>query len=144
MRPISYIALSYPPTSALSITGDINPDILLIVPTISALESLLRACEIVIIVGHEYQCKNSSCIYFCHHYNVTCASITTRQASPYNWCLSSDIWVCSLFHHDLSNVLLWISPVAYQRYYNMRGKWRHPVTLYQTFPPRAGVNHWQG
>jgi len=64
-------------------------DILLIRPTVtvSALESLLRACEsdLQSLDMSTINVKKSSCIRIGHRHNVTCASITTCQRQPLHW-----------------------------------------------------------
>jgi len=61
-------------------------DILLIAVTVSALESLLRACESERhFLDMSINIKKSSCIQIGHRHNVTCASITTCHSQPLHW-----------------------------------------------------------
>jgi len=58
-------------------------DIILITVTVSALESLLRACESELqFLDMSINVKKSSCIRIGHRRNVTCASTTTCHGQP--------------------------------------------------------------
>ena len=61
-------------------------DIILITVTVSALESLFRACESELqFLDMSINVKKSSCIRIGHRHNVTCASITTCHGQPLHW-----------------------------------------------------------
>jgi len=61
-------------------------DILLIAVTVSALESLLTACESELqFLDMSINVKKSCCIRIGHRHNVTCASITTCHGQPLHW-----------------------------------------------------------
>ena len=62
-------------------------DMLLIAVTVSALESLLRACESELqFLDMSINVKKSSCIRIGHRRNVTCAySTTTCHGQPLHW-----------------------------------------------------------
>jgi len=61
-------------------------DILLITVTVSALESLLRACENELqFLDMSINIKKSCCIRIGHCRNVTCASTTTCHGQPLHW-----------------------------------------------------------
>jgi len=61
-------------------------DILLIAVTVSALESLLRACESELqFLDMSINVKKSSCIRIGHRQNVICASIMTCDGQPLRW-----------------------------------------------------------
>jgi len=54
--------------------------------TVSALESLLRACESDLqLLDMSINVKKSSCVRIGHRRNVTCASITTCHGQPLRW-----------------------------------------------------------
>ena len=77
-------------------------DILLIAVTVSALESLLRACESELQLDMSINVKKSSCIVIV----LLVLVLRPITANPCIGCLSLDIWEYSLFHHGLSNVHL--------------------------------------
>jgi len=61
-------------------------DILLIALTVSALESLLRACESELkFLDMSINVKKSCCIRIGHRHDITCASIMTCQGQPLQW-----------------------------------------------------------
>ena len=82
-------------------------DMLLIAVTVSALESLLRACESELqFLDMSINVKKSCCIRIGYRRNVTCASITTCHGQPLHWVsefrylgvfiVSSRLFKCSL------------------------------------------------
>jgi len=86
-----------------------SDEILLIAVTVSALESLLRACESELglhFLDMSINVKKSSCIRIGHRHTVICASIMTCDGQPLHWVSEFRYLGYLLFHHGLSNVHL--------------------------------------
>ena len=99
----------YPPHHTTATLYNYADDMLLIALTVSALEAVLRACEMELeFLDMRINVKKSSCIRIGHCYNITCASITTCHGQPLQWAsefcylglfiLSSRSFKCSLVH----------------------------------------------